>query len=115
MSDDCASEDYLDVNDLYQEVYLRGNLMEAELHEAKKAEELYSASLKKEIQSASASRRKIPIEKPLEQEYLESDDDSFKSNTAAAIQESHNNNNCEGSLSNIVNKINNLSLGSEPL
>jgi len=43
MSDDCASEDYLDVNDLYQEIYLRGNIMEAELLEAKKAEELYSA------------------------------------------------------------------------
>ena len=61
MSDDCASEDYLDVNDLYQEIYLRGNIMEAELLEAKKAEELYSAQLKKELQSASASRRKIPI------------------------------------------------------
>lgn len=28
MSDDCASEDFLDANDLYQDVYLRSNLME---------------------------------------------------------------------------------------
>ena len=31
MSDDCASEDFLDVNDLYQEVYVRGNIMEYEI------------------------------------------------------------------------------------
>ena len=62
MSDDCASEDYLDVNDLYQDVYMRGTLMEQEILEAKKAEEMYTAQLKKEIQSASASRKKIPLE-----------------------------------------------------
>jgi hypothetical protein len=31
MSDDCASDDYLDVNDLYQDVYMRGSLMEMEV------------------------------------------------------------------------------------
>ena len=84
MSDDCASDDFLDANDLYQEVYLRGNLMEQELLDAKKAEEIYTTSLKKEIQSAQASRRKITIEKQAEIEFLASDDDdSIKTEEAS--------------------------------
>ena len=49
MSDDCASDDFLDEHDLYQEVYMRGNFMDQELLEVKKAQELVSAQLKKEI------------------------------------------------------------------
>ena len=35
MSDDNASEDNLEVDELYKEVYIRGHLMEAELEEVK--------------------------------------------------------------------------------
>jgi hypothetical protein len=38
LSDDNASEDNLDVEELYQEVYLRGNLMNQEIIDAKCAE-----------------------------------------------------------------------------
>ena len=37
MSDDCASDDFLDEHDLYQKVYMRGNFMDQELLEVKKA------------------------------------------------------------------------------
>jgi hypothetical protein len=49
MSDDCASDDFLDEHDLYQEVYMRGNLMDQELLEVKKAQALVSSQLNKEI------------------------------------------------------------------
>jgi hypothetical protein len=38
LSDDNASEDNLDVEELYQEVYLRGNMMNQEIIDAKNAE-----------------------------------------------------------------------------
>ena len=40
MSDDCASDDNLDFTELYKDVYLRASLMEREIIETKKAEEL---------------------------------------------------------------------------
>ena len=39
LSDDNASDDNLDVEELYQEVYMRANLMDQEIIDAKNAEE----------------------------------------------------------------------------
>lgn len=52
MSDDCASEDNLDFSELYKDVYMRASLMERELIETKKAEELISKQMKREIEEA---------------------------------------------------------------
>lgn len=46
MSDDNASEDNLDVTELYTDVYMRGHLMEKEIEEVKKA----SATCKEDIE-----------------------------------------------------------------
>ena len=96
--------------------------MDQELLEVKKAQELVSAQLKKEIQIAQASRKKIPLEiqkKKVEDEYLESDEDSIKTeemSPGGVDQDSLLNNSIlEGSLKAIVNKVNTLPVSGEPL
>ena len=52
LSDDNASEDNLDVEELYQEVYLRGNMMNQEIIDAKNAEQLHQKQIIQEAKQA---------------------------------------------------------------
>jgi hypothetical protein len=52
MSDDNCSQDNLDINELYRDVYMRGNLFDKDHVEAQKAEEMHKKLINKEIEQA---------------------------------------------------------------
>ena len=52
MSDDNCSQDNLDINELYRDVYMRGNLLDKDHVEAKKAEEMHKKLMREEIEQA---------------------------------------------------------------
>ena len=58
LSDDNASEDNLDVEELYQEVYLRGNMMNQEIIDSKNAEQLHQKEILQEAQEAQETKAK---------------------------------------------------------
>ena len=59
LSDENASDDNLDVEELYQEVYLRASLMNQEIVEAKNAEEQHQKAIMKEAVQAHAKHSEI--------------------------------------------------------
>ena len=80
LSDDNASEDNLDVEELYQEVYLRGNMMNQEIIDAKNAEQLHQKEIlqeAQEAQEAKAKEKEITKQEPINE--VESvDDEDFE-------------------------------------
>lgn len=78
LSDDNASEDNLDVEELYQEVYLRGNMMNQEIIDAKNAEQLHQKEILQEAQEAQEAKAKeITKQEPINE--VESvDDEDFE-------------------------------------
>ena len=50
MSDDCASDDNLELDELYNNVYMRGHLMNKEIEEIKQAEIHVKTEIEKQME-----------------------------------------------------------------